>query len=114
MDVVDKLGDIFRNLQEDCKELGTGGRPNHSCNKCLRRWEEIGGSSVYKQETADVCRFAVPVFMISNRIDDENWVYAVFQCLKERAFSLGRVQFNCQILLNPIFFFFFSFLVSLM
>ncbi|XWS34823.1 hypothetical protein CRYUN_Cryun21dG0070300 [Craigia yunnanensis] len=97
MDVVDKLGDVFRNLQEDCKELGTGGRPDHFCNTCLRRWEEIGGSSEYKQESADVCRFAVLVSMISNRIDNENLVYAVFQCLRERAFSLGRMNMEAQV-----------------
>ncbi|XVE85054.1 hypothetical protein DITRI_Ditri17bG0061600 [Diplodiscus trichospermus] len=90
LDVVDKLGDTFRNLQEDCKELGTGSRPDHSCSTCLRRWEEIGGSSDYKQESADLCRFALLVSMISNRIDDENWVYAVFQCLREPHFFLDE------------------------
>ncbi|XP_022735622.1 probable serine/threonine-protein kinase PBL1 [Durio zibethinus] len=73
MDAVDKLGEAFRNSQQDRKELGTGCRPDHSCNTCLKRWEEIGGSSDYKLESADVCRFAVMVPMISNRIDDENW-----------------------------------------
>ncbi|XP_022775842.1 proline-rich receptor-like protein kinase PERK3 [Durio zibethinus] len=97
MDVIDKLGDRFRNLQEDCKELGSGGRPDHSCSTCLGRWDEIGESSGsdYKQESAaaddaDVCRFAVLVSMISHRIDDENWVYAAFQCLREWAFSLDE------------------------
>ncbi|KAK6281619.1 hypothetical protein POUND7_015444 [Theobroma cacao] len=88
-DVVDKLGARLKNLQEDCKILATDGRLDQSCGTCLRRWEEIGGSSDYKQESADVCRFAVLVSMISNRID-ENWVYAVFQCLRKRAFSLDE------------------------
>ncbi|KAA3482962.1 putative LRR receptor-like serine/threonine-protein kinase [Gossypium australe] len=92
-DVIDKLGDRFRNFQEDCKVLRTGRGVEHLCNSCLRRWEEINGSSDYKQQPAsdddDVCRFAALVSMISNRVEDENWVYAVFQCLRESAFSLG-------------------------
>ncbi|XVF02439.1 hypothetical protein REPUB_Repub04eG0175600 [Reevesia pubescens] len=95
MDVFDKLGVGFRNLQEDCKGLGRGGRADqYSCSTCLRRWEEIGGSSDYKQEStdddADLCRFAALVSMISNRIDNDNWVNAVFQCLREQAFSLDE------------------------
>ncbi|KAK8310561.1 hypothetical protein V6Z12_D02G193900 [Gossypium hirsutum] len=93
-DVIDKLGDRFRNFQEDCKVLGTGRGVEHLCNSCLRRWEEINGSSDYKQQPAsedddDICRFAALVSMISNRVEDENWVYAVFQCLRGSAFSLG-------------------------
>nr|KJB31272.1 hypothetical protein B456_005G183100 [Gossypium raimondii] len=99
-DVIDKLGDRFRNFQEDCKVLGTGGVVEHLCNSCLRRWEEINGSSDYKQQPAsedddDICRFAALVSMISNRVEDENWVYAVFQCLRGSAFSLGNHIFQC-------------------
>ncbi|PPD89236.1 hypothetical protein GOBAR_DD13832 [Gossypium barbadense] len=94
-DVIDKLGDRFRNFQEDCKVLGTGRGVEHLCNSCLRRWEEINGSSDYKQQPAsedddDICRFAALVSMISNRVEDENWVYAVFQCLRGSAFSLDE------------------------
>ncbi|KAB2042036.1 hypothetical protein ES319_D02G188400v1 [Gossypium barbadense] len=99
-DVIDKLGDRFRNFQEDCKVLGTGRGVEHLCNSCLRRWEEINGSSDYKQQPAsedddDICRFAALVSMISNRVEDENWVYAVFQCLRGSAFSLGNHIFQC-------------------
>ncbi|MBA0711635.1 hypothetical protein Golax_010794 [Gossypium laxum] len=94
-DVIDKLGDRFRNFQEDCKVLGTGRGVEHLCNSCLRRWEEINGSSDYKQQPAsedddDICRFAALVSMISNRVENENWVYAVFQCLRGSAFSLDE------------------------
>ncbi|XVF84945.1 hypothetical protein PTKIN_Ptkin17bG0079700 [Pterospermum kingtungense] len=88
--VVEKLAVVFKNLQDDCKELGTGVRPDHYCSTCLRRWEDIGGSIDYKHESADVCRFAALVSMISYRVDDQNWVYAVFQCLSERALSLDE------------------------
>lgn len=100
-DVIDKLGDRFRNLQEDCMVLGTGRGVEHLCNSCLRRWEEINGSSDYKQQPAsdddDVCRFAALVSMISKRVEDENWVYAVLQCLRESAFSLGNHIFQCKL-----------------
>ncbi|GMJ13189.1 hypothetical protein HRI_004988100 [Hibiscus trionum] len=92
-DVIDKMGDRFRNLQEDCKVLGTGQGSDQSCHTCLRSWETINGSSDNKQEPsgdADVCRFAALVSMISNRVDDENWVLAAFQCLGERAYSLDE------------------------
>ncbi|KAB2090882.1 hypothetical protein ES319_A03G152800v1 [Gossypium barbadense] len=93
--VINKLGDRFQNFQEDCKVLRTGRGVEHLCNSCLRRWEEINGSSDYKQHPAsddddDICRFAALVSMISNRVEDENWVYAVFQCLRESAFSLDE------------------------
>ncbi|KAK5838700.1 probable serine/threonine-protein kinase PBL22 [Gossypium arboreum] len=93
--VINKLGDRFQNFQEDCKVLRTGRGVEHLCNSCLRRWEEINGSSDYKQHRAiddddDICRFAALVSMISNRVEDENWVYAVFQCLRESAFSLDE------------------------
>ncbi|PPD89228.1 hypothetical protein GOBAR_DD13824 [Gossypium barbadense] len=97
--VINKLGDRFQNFQEDCKVLRTGRGVEHLCNSCLRRWEEINGSSDYKQHPAsddddDICRFAALVSMISNRVEDENWVYAVFQCLRESAFSLGNNIFQ--------------------
>ncbi|TYJ43471.1 hypothetical protein E1A91_A03G155400v1 [Gossypium mustelinum] len=98
--VINKLGDRFQNFQEDCKVLRTGRGVEHLCNSCLRRWEEINGSSDYKQHPAsddddDICRFAALVSMISNRVEDENWVYAVFQCLRESAFSSGNNIFQC-------------------
>lgn len=89
-DVVEKLGFVFKNFQEDCKELGTGVGLDGYCSTCLRRWEEIGGSLDYKHESGDVCRFAALVSMISYRIDHVNWVFAVFQCLGDQAYSLGK------------------------
>ncbi|KAK8627377.1 hypothetical protein V6N13_134989 [Hibiscus sabdariffa] len=91
-DVIDNMGDRFRNLQEDCKVLGSG-HGSDRCSTCLRSWEEINGSPDNKQEPssdADVCRFTALISMISSRVDDENWVLAVFQCLGERAYSLDE------------------------
>ncbi|OMO78195.1 hypothetical protein CCACVL1_14585 [Corchorus capsularis] len=93
-DVVGKLGDRLRNLQEDCKELGTDSRQqDHFCGTCSRRWEEISGSSDYEHDSTsdevDVCRFAVLISMISYRINDEKWVYPVFHCLRAQALPLG-------------------------
>ncbi|KAK9027676.1 hypothetical protein V6N11_067499 [Hibiscus sabdariffa] len=91
-DVINNMGDRFRNLQEDCKVLGSGHGSDRSCNTCLRSWEKINGSTDNKQEPSidDVCRFAALVSMISSRVDDENWVLAVFQCLGERAYSIDE------------------------
>ncbi|GKV22859.1 hypothetical protein SLEP1_g32678 [Rubroshorea leprosula] len=60
-DVVNRLGDGFGNLHKDCKNLGSGSRQDQSCSACLRRWEEIGGSTEVED---DVCRFAVLVSVI--------------------------------------------------
>ncbi|XP_039068818.1 probable receptor-like protein kinase At2g39360 [Hibiscus syriacus] len=88
-DVIDKMGDRLRSLQEDCRVLGTGNGSHQSCGTCLRSWEQINLAE-HVTGDADVCRFAALVYMISNRVDDDNWVLAVFQCLGERAYSLDE------------------------
>lgn len=58
------------------------------------RWNEIGGYFHNGEESdkikADVCRFAVSVSMMSSRIDDVNWILAVFKCLAEQSLNQGK------------------------
>lgn len=85
VEIVNKLGDRFKDLDEDCGHLGSDGRSlDQSCDGCLRRWEEIDGSS-------DLCKFGVLVTLIRRRIDDEKWVKAVFKCLGRQPPTIGKL-----------------------
>lgn len=84
-DVIGKLGYRLKNFGDDCGLLDLDGTSGRACNGCFRRWEEIGTASDNGRELvkveANVCRFAVLVTLTSNRIDDEKWVRAVYDCL---------------------------------
>ncbi|RWR83317.1 nodulation receptor kinase [Cinnamomum micranthum f. kanehirae] len=88
-DVIGKLGDRFKSLEDDCKLLGFEGDKNSACAPCSSRWNEIGGSFHNGEESDkiedDVCRFAVLVSLMSSRIDDVNWILAMFKCLGEQS-----------------------------
>lgn len=91
--VVNKLGNRLKNLDEGCKNLSSDGRLDQACTACLRRWEEIDGSSdeeiASAEAEANVCRFAVLMTLIGSRIDNKNWVQAVFNCLAEKPLATG-------------------------
>lgn len=97
-EVVGKLGNRFKGLEDDCKLLGHEGEKNHACDLCLQRWNEIGGSFFSGEEfdktEADVCRFAVLASMMSSRIDDLKWIEAVYRCLGEQSLNQGK---DCRI-----------------
>ncbi|GLT29253.1 hypothetical protein SLA2020_041300 [Shorea laevis] len=82
-DVVNKLGDGFGKFQNDCKNLSSSSKQDQSYSARLRRWEEIGRSTEVEN---DVYSFAVLVPVISNRIDDENWIHDLFKCPEENSF----------------------------
>ncbi|XXG63246.1 hypothetical protein AAC387_Pa05g1482 [Persea americana] len=90
-DVIGKLGNRFKGLEDDCQLLGLEGDKNSACAPCSRRWNEIGGSFHNGEESdkieEDVCRFAVLVSLMSTRIDDVNWILAVFKCLGEQSLN---------------------------
>ncbi|XP_031256658.1 probable receptor-like serine/threonine-protein kinase At4g34500 [Pistacia vera] len=92
-DIFNKLGNRMKNLDEGCKNLSSVRRLDQACTACLRRWEEIGGSSDEEIDSAkaeaNVCRFAVLMTLIGSRIDDKKWVQAVFDCLAEQPFATG-------------------------
>ncbi|KAK2636444.1 hypothetical protein Ddye_031236 [Dipteronia dyeriana] len=94
-DTFSKLGDRLKTLDEDCKGLSSFGRSDQACIACLRRWEEIGGSSDDEVENvkaeADVCRYAVLVTLTGSRIDNAKWVQAVFDCLRQQPLVIGLV-----------------------
>ncbi|KAA8533137.1 hypothetical protein F0562_033330 [Nyssa sinensis] len=91
-DVVNNLGNGLTSLGEDCKLLGMDNQSNMTCSACLRGWEEMGVSSSNAEDSmvikADICRFAVLVSMTSKRIADEQWVQAVYKCLREQSLPL--------------------------
>ncbi|CAN6727206.1 unnamed protein product [Malus baccata var. baccata] len=93
VDVFDNMRNTLENLDEDCKLLGTGEKSeqDQACSACLRRWEEIVASleneSSSSKLEADTCGFAVLVTLTSRRIDDENWVSALYECLGDQKLS---------------------------
>ncbi|EEF36984.1 serine-threonine protein kinase, plant-type, putative [Ricinus communis] len=44
-DVVTKLGNMLNDLAEDCRLIYLDDEHDQACNSCLKKWEEIGGSS---------------------------------------------------------------------
>ncbi|KAM1741550.1 hypothetical protein ACFX13_011755 [Malus domestica] len=93
VDVFDNLRNTLENLDEDCKLLGTGEKSeqDQACIACLRRWEEIVASSENESSSskleADICGFAVLITLTSRRIDDKNWVTALYECLGDQKLS---------------------------
>ncbi|KAJ4830040.1 hypothetical protein Tsubulata_027702, partial [Turnera subulata] len=95
MDVVNKFGDGLKNLDEDCKPMDSEGKSEEVCSGCLRRWEEIGGSSnnnaTDSDSEANICRFAVLVTLISTKIDTREWPQTIVQCLARQNGFAGNV-----------------------
>ncbi|KAF7829368.1 putative LRR receptor-like serine/threonine-protein kinase [Senna tora] len=96
MDVMDKLGDQLRRLDEDCMALSIDGRTNETCSACLRRWEEISATSDNKRDSesannidANLCRFAVLISLTSITSYDRESIQAVYECLS--TYSLSAV-----------------------
>ncbi|KAI9125135.1 hypothetical protein K1719_003751 [Acacia pycnantha] len=96
IDVMDKLGDNLRRLDENCMPLSKNGRENETCTACLSRWEEIGAMSDGKMESgsadldANLCRFAVLISLTSIRLYDRVSIQAVYECLG--TYSLDKNQ----------------------
>ncbi|RZB99316.1 Nodulation receptor kinase [Glycine soja] len=96
-DVISKIGDNFRRLNEDCMPLSRNGRPNETCTKCLKTWEDIiaKSDSTRESESANasdyLCRFAVLVSLTSTRIYDRESIQEVYKCLGEYSHSSGKV-----------------------
>ncbi|KAG5017237.1 hypothetical protein JHK85_023373 [Glycine max] len=96
-DVISKIGDNFRRLNEDCMPLSRNGRPNETCTKCLKTWEDIiaKSDSTRESESANasdyLCRFAVLVSLTSTRIYDRESIQEVYKCLREYSHSSGKV-----------------------
>ncbi|KHN10597.1 Putative LRR receptor-like serine/threonine-protein kinase, partial [Glycine soja] len=92
-DVISKIGDNFRRLNEDCMPLSRNGRPNETCTKCLKTWEDIiaKSDSTRESESANasdyLCRFAVLVSLTSTRIYDRESIQEVYKCLGEYSHS---------------------------
>ncbi|KAG2409397.1 Leucine-rich repeat receptor [Vigna angularis] len=99
-DVVNQLGDSLRSLEEECMPLSTYGRPNETCTKCLKAWEDISAKpdTTRGSELANIssylCRFAVLVSLTSTRIYDKESILEVYKCLGEHALSGGLASAN--------------------
>ncbi|KAK8470776.1 hypothetical protein PHAVU_003G052300 [Phaseolus vulgaris] len=95
-DVINQLGDKLRRLEEECMPLSTNGRPNETCTKCLKAWEDTRGP-----ESANIssylCRFAVLVSLTSTRIFDKESILEVYKCLGEHALSAGFASANQEV-----------------
>ncbi|KAK7250548.1 hypothetical protein RIF29_33054 [Crotalaria pallida] len=82
-DVVNKLGDKLRRLDEDCMN----GRTNETCNACLEAWEDISARAKSKDANADLCRFAVLLSLTSLKLDDRESIKEVYKFLGGHTFS---------------------------
>ncbi|KAL2344319.1 hypothetical protein Fmac_005604 [Flemingia macrophylla] len=97
-DVIDQLGDNFKRLDEDCIALSINSRPNESCTKCLKEWEDISAKldTTRGLELANngayLCRFAVLVSLTSTRIYDRESIEEVYKCLGEHTLSAAINQ----------------------
>ena len=95
MDVINKLGDKLRRLDEDCMPLN--GRPNENCTACLKAWEDIIVRSDNTRESrsanisTDLCRFAMLVSLTSIRLYDRESIQAVYECLGGNSLSAGEI-----------------------
>ncbi|KAG8641747.1 hypothetical protein MANES_12G029800v8 [Manihot esculenta] len=93
-DVETKLGDRLNRLDEDCKNINSDDKQDQNCRECLRRWEEINGSSNKSDlnSEASMCRFAVLITLTSNLIDDKKGIQAIYNCLGVQNLSVGNGQ----------------------
>ncbi|KAH0991647.1 hypothetical protein GBA52_003130 [Prunus armeniaca] len=91
LDVFNNLRNTMESLEEDCKLLGTAEKSDQVCSACLKRWEEIVASSDNKRGSskveANICGFAVLVSLTSKRIDDKDFVQALYECLGDQRLS---------------------------
>lgn len=96
-DVINKLGDKLRRLDEDCMPLSINEMPNENCTACLKAWEDISARSDSPRESdsgnvsADLCRFAVLVSLTSIRLYDRESIEAVYKCLGGHSLSAGKI-----------------------
>ncbi|KAL0336162.1 UNVERIFIED_CONTAM: putative receptor-like protein kinase [Sesamum radiatum] len=85
IDVVSKLGNELRTLDENCNNLGLKSESDEECSSCLRSWEEMAGSGnssnglIRKED--DVCRFSVLVLLTSRRVNEIGWIKSIYTCL---------------------------------
>eukprot|EP00257_Ricinus_communis_P026851 XP_025014265.1 nodulation receptor kinase [Ricinus communis] len=83
-DVVTKLGNMLNDLAEDCRLIYLDDEHDQACNSCLKKWEEIGGSSNNGSDLnseGNLCRFAVLITFTSNLLHDRKRVHAIYNCL---------------------------------
>lgn len=79
-DVVNKLGSRLNSLSEDCKLLGS----DQDCSRCSQMWAEMSVES-------DVCRYAVLISVIGQRIRDEKWFESLYNCLGDQSLHQGNL-----------------------
>ncbi|KAI4328241.1 hypothetical protein L6164_020613 [Bauhinia variegata] len=90
-DVINKLGDNLRKIDDGCMSLST---ENGTCGACLRRWEEITAAS----DSADtdvgtnLCGFAVLISLTSFRIYDRQSIEALYECLGTHNHPAGKQE----------------------
>ncbi|KAK7361895.1 hypothetical protein VNO77_03986 [Canavalia gladiata] len=86
-DVVNKLGDNLRRMDEDCMPLSLKGRTNETCTTCWKAWEDISAKSDSTRGSessnlnAYLCRFSVLVSLISTKVYDRESMQEVNKCL---------------------------------
>ncbi|KAK4488838.1 hypothetical protein RD792_004628, partial [Penstemon davidsonii] len=81
-DVINNLGIAFKNLEENCKNLGLNiNSDKEYCSSCLGTWDQMNGSYYTGEKESDVCRFSVLISLTSQRINDVGWIQSIYSCL---------------------------------
>ncbi|KAL3501202.1 hypothetical protein ACH5RR_035651 [Cinchona calisaya] len=98
-DVDNKLGNRLNRLHESCKLLGSSDGASYKyCNQCLTSWGEMPSSFKNSDGSMnsepDNCRFAVLISLISQRINDDQWFQAIYNCLGDKSLKIGNNQEN--------------------
>ncbi|MBA0799628.1 hypothetical protein Gohar_010132, partial [Gossypium harknessii] len=78
-EVEQKLGNELRSLSENCRFA--------SCGSCVRSWESINGGS--NLEESMICRFAVLVSLTSLKVEDEENIQRIYECLSNNTRVYG-------------------------
>ncbi|MBA0856816.1 hypothetical protein Goshw_003526 [Gossypium schwendimanii] len=81
-DVEQKLGNELRSLSENCTFA--------SCGLCVRSWESINGGS--NLEESMICRFAVLVSLTSLKVEDEENIQRIYECLSNNTRVYGAIK----------------------
>ncbi|KAA3455961.1 putative serine/threonine-protein kinase RLCKVII [Gossypium australe] len=81
-DVEQKLGNELRSLSENCRFA--------SCGSCVRSWESINGGS--NLEESMICRFAVLVSLTSLKVEDEENIQRIYECLSNNTSVYGEKE----------------------
>ncbi|KAJ1422841.1 Protein kinase-like domain superfamily [Sesbania bispinosa] len=91
-DVINKLGDNLRKLDEYCMPLSINGKANETCTTCWKAWEDISARSESAILSTYLCKFAVLVSLTSTRIYERESIQAVYKCLGGHSLAADELE----------------------